>query len=567
MKFANQLFGYGFYKSTIPVLAPLLVSLSLVCAGCVSNHTLKEDTAKHDFLEKRKMLIEKYSEKDNVFSTLHGQIDSNDLESSDYWRWRIDQYMYGQYPEYQVIYDSFRQGRTFNQIYGLSSENLGPKTPLPDNMPALPHGYFTENLPGNPHRGWHTVVGDTVYITYQGHLTDPYIASYNLNTHQWHGPNRAAKSTLSKGDRKIDSHGRPIIELDSNGHLHIVYGGHGGEREDGLNPLSIDTPHAGGRMLHVMSEKPYDISSFVYVNDISPFASYTKSYKMGNGDIYLFTRAGTHKSPWVYYKMKNGQQHFEDPVIITWPTPQQDTPINVDTFYINPVAISDTEIAISFLWHECNFNEVHNKTNYGRVNAYFMKLDTESGNFYNAQNEVLSLPITLKQANAKTLAFDSTRREETPFNTKPIILKGGTPAVAYEALTDDFREWRMTAFKNGKWIHSLPIPETVNRTLRDSNDVEIVNLEILDNSNESPMALVVYKDSNGKTIFAEAESDNGRDWHVTKKHLKLENVRIQMEAVKNRLGDTVAVVLNLKKGASQRLYLWHEGTFRTPLID
>ena len=87
--------------------------------------------------------------------------------------------------------------------------------------------------------------------------------------------------------------------MDTQGYLHIVYGGHGGERADGLNPLSIDTPHAGGRMLHVVSRKPYNISEFEYVDDITPFASYTKSYKMGNGDIYLFTRAGTHKSPWV----------------------------------------------------------------------------------------------------------------------------------------------------------------------------------------------------------------------------------------------------------------------------
>ncbi|MFA3791992.1 hypothetical protein AB6T38_12815 [Aliiglaciecola sp. SL4] len=570
MKSANHLFDFVIYKFQSLVLASLLLLFALVCAGCLSTHTYEENSAEHSFSDKRKALIEKFSVNDKVFSSLAAQIDLNDPESKDYWRWRIDQYMYGQYPEYQVIYDTYKQGKTFHQIYGLLPETLGPKSPLPTNIPDLPEGYFTENLEGNPHRGWQHVEDDTVYITYQGHLTDPYIASYNLVSHQWQGPYKAAESTLSKGDRKIDSHGRPIIEMDSKGHLHIVYGGHGGEREDGLNPFSIDTPHAGGRMLHVKSEKPYDISSFVYVNDITPFASYTKSYKMGNGDIYLFTRTGTHKSPWVYYKMKSGQQHFEEPVIITWPTPQQDNPVNVDTFYINPVKISDTEIAISFLWHECNFNEVHNKTNYGRINAYYMKLDTESGNFHNAQNEVLRLPITLKQANDKTLAFDSTKREETPFGTKPIILKGRTPAVAYEARTNDFREWRMTAYRNGEWVHSLPMPGTVNRTLHDSNNIEIMNivdLEVLDKMAESLTAVVIYKTDDNKTIFAEAESHNGQNWRVTEEQLSLKNTRIQMEPVKNIINDTVAVVLNIKKGVSQRLYLWHEGKFRAPQID
>lgn len=563
-----------FISSSSNILKLVLISLSicsfLSISGCAQSMSVKNINTDKRFFAERKALIEKYSQSDKVFSTLKAQIAPNDSQSKAYWQWRIDQYMYGQYPEYQMLYDTFRQGKKFQHIYDLPAEDLGPKKALTSHIPNLPTGYFTDNLQGNPHRGWHYIAGDTVYLTYQGHLTDPYVASYNLVTHEWQGPYKAAQSTLSKGDRKIDSHGRPIIEMDSKGHLHIVYGGHGGERKDGLNPLSIDTPHAGGRMLHVMSEKPYNIGDFVYVDDITPFASYTKSHKMGNGDIYLFTRAGTHKSPWVYYKMKSGQQHFEEPVIITWPTPQHDHPMNVDTFYINPVKISDTEIAISFLWHECNFNEIHNKLNYGRINAYYMKLDTENGNFYNAQNEVLSLPVTLEQANEKTLAFDSTQREETPFGTKPLILKDNRPAVAYEARTQEYREWRMTAYKNGEWIHSLPMPDSVSRTLHDSHGNEVTNivgLEVLGRSQEMLNAVVVYRNNNGNTVFADAHSENGQNWRVSKEHLSLSNTRMQMEALKNAVNDTVGIVLNVKKGAAQRLYLWHDGKFQAPDID
>lgn len=187
--------------------------------------------------------------------------------------------MYGQYPEFQSIYDAYAKGKSFTEIYDLLKKS-------------------------------------------------------------WEGPFKAGSSDLSKGNRKLDSHGRPIIEMDALGHIHIIFGGHGGEREDGLNPLSIDTPHAGGRMKHVVSVRPNDPSEFVEVFDISPFASYTKSYKMGNGDIYFFTRAGTHKSPWIYYKMTSGSQRFNEPVVITWPTVQINDPIMVDTFYINPVKVS-----------------------------------------------------------------------------------------------------------------------------------------------------------------------------------------------------------------------------------
>ncbi|WP_245953164.1 BNR-4 repeat-containing protein [Alteromonas aestuariivivens] len=545
----------------------LISTVLAVASACSSSDISSMEQA---FFDKRAALIERYSSQDNTFAALQAQVDPNEPDSAEYWRWRIDQYLYGQYPEFQPVYDSYTQGKSFHQIYQLPAENLGPKTPAPSSVPELPAGHFSDNLQGNPHTGWHDLVKDKVYITYQGHLTDPYIASYDLKTHEWEGPYKAADSTLSKGDRKIDSHGRPIIEQDGKGHFHIVYGGHGGEREDGLNPLSFDTPHAGGRMLHVMSEKPNDISSFVQVNDITPFASYTSSHKMANGDIYLFTRAGTHKSPWVYYKMKNGEQRFEPPVLITWPTPQRDNPINVDTFYINPMKISDTEIAISYLWHECNFNEDHNKETYGRINAYYMKLDTTDDTFYNARQEKLSLPITLAAANEKTLAFDSTQREETPFTTEPLILQNLQPAVAYQARSKNLREWRMTVWENGQWEHSQPLPGTRNRTLTDvanHNIDNIISLQVLGVGELENQAVVVYKNGRGETVFATAVRDNPgvQNWQVEEEYLVLAKSSMEMEAVKDAEGNSVAVILNVRKGTAQRLYLWQDGVFRAKL--
>ena len=543
------------------------LTLGLLTTACAPTEKPQQTLSGNDFFAQRAALIAKYSKSDNVFSALDAQIAPSDPKSRQYWQWRVDQYLYGQYPEYQQLYNNFKGTKDFNDIYPLVNEDLGPTKPLPEALPELPEGHFTENLRGNPHRGWQYLDGDTLYITYQGHLTDPYVATYNIVTHSWEGPFKAAESTLSKGDRKIDSHGRPIIEMDTQGYLHIVYGGHGGEREDGLNPLSIDTPHAGGRMLHVVSKNPYDISEFEYVDDITPFASYTKSYKMGNGDIYLFTRAGTHKSPWVYYKMPAGSKRFEEPVIITWPTPQSGAPINVDTFYINPLKISDTEIAISFLWHECNFLEIHDKETYARVNAYYMRLDTTDGTFYNANGENIELPVTIDVANEKMLAFDSTDKEETPFTTSPLMLDDGRPAVAYQARTKSYREWRVASFNDGQWQHSLPMPNTVNRTLKDEKDnpvSNILNLEVLDTTSDKHNAVAVYRDEDGITYFSTVESTNGADWNVVKAHLALDNTRIQMEAIKDAEERNKGVILNIKKGAAQRLYLWHDGEFQSP---
>lgn len=532
--------------------------------GKSSEPVVQQTMSEYEYDKQREAIITKHSHNDKTFTALQAQIEPNNTQSSEHWRWRTDQYLYGQYPEFKAIYDAYTQGKSFHDIYDLPPEDLSSNKPPPTNFPALPEGHFSENLPGNPHMGEHYVVGDKIFIVYQGKLTDPYIASYDTVTKQWDGPYKAAESTLSKGTRKIDSHGRPVLEQDAKGHFHIIFGGHGGEREDGLNPHSIDTPHAAGRMLHYMSEKPNDISSFVAVDDITPFASYTASHTMPNGDIYLFTRGGTHKSPWFYYRMKSGNQRFDEPVAFTWPTTNLDDPIHVDTHYIKTKIISDTEIAISYLWHTCNFLEFHDKTNYGRHNVYYMTFDTTTGNFYNVEKEKLTLPITIPNSHKKTLAYDSVKAKETSFGTQPLLLSNGKPAVAYIARGKDYREWRMVSYDKGVWTHSQPMPGTVDRGVTDASGNKISNvlsLETLGAKQNSNKAAVIYRTKAGKTVFAIAVKEKGskNSWRVDKEYLNEGGTRITMAVVK---GKANAVVLNLKKGASQRLYLWQDGAFR-----
>lgn len=334
--------------------------------------------------------------------------------------------------------------------------------------------------------------------------------------------------------------------------------------------MSIDTPHAGGRLTHVVSKKPNDISSFVVQDDVSPFSSYGSNFKMGNGDIYFFTRSGTHKSPWVFYRMPSGSQTFEAPVLITWPTPQKEDPITVDTFYISPKKVSDTDLIITYLWHVCNFREVHDRRHYHRINTYYMRMDTSDDTFYNVENQKLTLPLDKIKSDKLTLAYDSTVIEETCFGTKPLVLEDGRPAAAYEAKGTDYREWRMVAYEDGKWTHGLPMPGTESRSLVDAEGKKIKRIVALAKIEAGPQAstaTVVYKDSNGETVFATATSSpelgtQGQDWKVDTKYAALPGARMQMQAVRNDTGEAVAVVLNIRKGASQRLYLWHDGELR-----
>lgn len=526
--------------------------------------------SKEVFFEKRAALIEKYSKEDTAIPALHELQAAEDTFSKEFWRFKIDQYLYGQYKDFQPIYDRYRDGKAFTEIYDLDLEGPIAAKESSLNLPEIPEGHFSANLPGNTHTGSTLFVDGKVYIAYQGELTDPYIASYDIEKKVWDGPYKAGNSTLSKNGRQIDSHGRPSLEINGDGHLHILFGGHGGEWADGLNPMSFDTPHAGGRMLHVASQKPHDISAWEQKNDISPFASYTATCKMDNGDIYFFTRAGTHKSPWVYYKMENGSQSFEPPVIITWPTIDKKDPINVDTFYINPKKISETEIVVTALWHSCNFREYHNKETYARLNTYYMTLDTTDDTFYNVEGKRLELPITKAKADKMTLAYDSEATGETCFGTDPLPDQDGNPAAAYVAKGPGYREQRMVLYKNGEWTHSLPMPGTESRTLVNASGNPIKNvmrLAKIDPGPQASSAVVIYQDDDGQTVFASATSrpelgTQGQDWKVDEVYAAVPGARMEMQAVRNELGEAVAVILNIRKADSQRLYLWRDGAFQ-----
>lgn len=530
-----------------------------------------------EFLKKRAALIIKHSYHDTTFTALQKAMETEDHLSREFWQWKIDQYIYGQYPEFQPIYDAYKQGRTFKDIYKIAGDRFIPSAPPAVKLPSLPEGYFSGYLPMNNTPGDSHYRDGKIYIAYEGKLTDPYITSYDVKTNQWDGPYKAGHNTLSKNGRKPDGHGNPTMQQADDGYFHITFGGHGGENEDGLNPLSLDTPHAGGRFIHVVSDKPNDISSFSPKDDVSPFASYAQSVKMPNGDMYFFTRAGTHKSPWIYYKLKNGSTQFEEPVIITWPTPRKDDPILVDMFYIKTFKANDTDIIVSMMNHLCNFKEIHTKRHDDRFNAYYLRLDTTTDSFYNVKDEPLTLPITKTTGDKHALVYDSIKAGTIVNDTLGLTLQNGKPAMSYEIRHPEPRHWKMATFENGSWKTDQPMPGTTVWTLLDNHGkridkiMDLVELTSGDPSNgHNATAAVIYRNANKETVFAIAKSNKkigvvGQDWQVEKDHLALKSSGMKMEAVRDESGDGIGVVVNISKGKARRLYLWHDGKIRPHL--
>ncbi|WP_371193773.1 BNR-4 repeat-containing protein [Glaciecola sp. SC05] len=268
--------------------------------------------------------------------------------------------------------------------------------------------YFTENGLSNAvsptqHPAGEYVNGIT-YLTYQGLLEDPYVAAYNHLTKRWSGPYKAGVSDMGKDpSRKIDNHGKPALIIDDLGYIHIVFGGHGGVKELGKNTLGN---YHYGRQQNVVSKRPYDISEWEVLNNVSPFGTYNQWIKMDNGDLYLFYRHGAHRSDWVYQKSTDHGRSFSQPVSVL-KTLRRDDVKGTDSWYGWFGKGEGDTIVATYSYHICwDTNADHQHTG-ERLNGYFMQMDTISGQWFNVKGEPVATPIDRNTSNQKTLVLDS----------------------------------------------------------------------------------------------------------------------------------------------------------------
>ncbi|NNF32619.1 MAG: hypothetical protein HKN68_00810 [Saprospiraceae bacterium] len=287
-----------------------------------------------------------------------------------------------------------------NRIQDLSNTDITETTEV---------DYFADNGFGNavavvqhPAGIYHNGI---TYVCYQGPQEDPYVVSYNHKTSEWNGPFRAGISEMGKDEtrkKKIDNHGKPSMMIDNAGYIHIAFGGHGGMKKHGENPLGN---YHYGKNLHAVSKNPLDISSWETLDNISPFGTYNQFVKIDNGDIYLFYRHGAHRSDWVYQISTDNGRTFSQPIPFLKHKRRHDQAA-VDSWYPWITKGKGDELSVVFDYHLCSDNNVTGSQNGHvpkRYNVYYMTFNPTTGLWKNVAGENLQAPITRELADAKAL--------------------------------------------------------------------------------------------------------------------------------------------------------------------
>ncbi|MFA3791991.1 BNR-4 repeat-containing protein [Aliiglaciecola sp. SL4] len=420
--------------------------------------------------------------------------------------------------------------------------------------------FFADNAFGNPlaivqHPAGVHANGIT-YVSYQGPLEDPYVASYNHNTGEWNGPFKAGVSEMGKDPSrpKIDNHGKPTMLIDDLGYIHIFFGGHGGMPKHGKNLLGN---HHYGRNKHVVTTKPGDISQWQELDNIPAFGTYNQAVKMDNGDIYLFYRHGAHRSDWVYQKSTDHGRTFDAPVSFLKHKKRQDIKAD-DSWYAWVSKGQNDDIIVSYDYHVCwnsdaGINGRGHTTE--RHDAYYMVFDTKGGTWHNVKEENVNIPVTREVADNQTLVAKT--GENWTFNGSAHLDENGYPHIATNIGKDlghktggpkqtSYFRWTGT-----EWVGGNP----VNPQTRLDNTVSRGDF-FINSANEVTFALG-YQEQNDGVISYFTSVDGGKSFNKSQELLRRENAAWALTAlIQNSHPDARVIVAEKQTGSNwHKLYL------------
>jgi len=242
-----------------------------------------------------------------------------------------------------------------------------------------------------------------IYVVYQsnpdGPEGQPHIRSYDTARREWSDEVRVG--TVAR----YDQHFAPILWIDHDEHLHILFGCHG---------------RTGGT--HIVSEAPLAIDRWKAAPEVYDSISYPRVFPLPDGRFLMYSRTYGHLGYWTYRMSDDGTYWRETrPLIDFDQDPQRRDDVWEATYQSVALDASGSGLHISYV----RFSEeegIRKRENplygrhvahYGRHNLYYAHLNIDSNCLTTIDGEELRLPVTRSVAEA-ALVMDTGRQVTNP---------------------------------------------------------------------------------------------------------------------------------------------------------
>lgn len=270
---------------------------------------------------------------------------------------------------------------------------------------------------------------DHLYCVYQANgneiYADPYIMRYSITDGSWEGPYLVGRV----GRAGFDHHLCPVMWIDENGFIHVLFNCHG---ESGC---------------HRISTRPYDITSFSDGPIIYRSISYPHIFRIGKNSVLLYFRVFGHMGYWAYMTSRDGGYSWSEPRLTV--DFDQDPLSDADTWagsYHSCELSEDASIlhiAFTYFDERGIWKYVHPR--YGRktsvnsrYNLYYLRLDLGTGTIMTYDGTPICHPLNRSKAEIAKV-WDSSDY----LTMQPALLVDGEKISFLTVVTGD-TEWNCT---------------------------------------------------------------------------------------------------------------------------
>ncbi len=324
---------------------------------------------------------------------------------------------------------------------------------------------------------------DQTIVAYQGHGMNPYVAAYDHKKKRWSAPAQVGVNPIND-----DAHGGPSLVIDAEGYIHVFYGAHGGA----LRHARTVTPH-DPTAWKSLGSVTFETSTTTGTKTTTAPATYPQPVLQTDGTLRLFYRSsesGSGNGSWYSVTSTSGVGPWQSRDLALGGR------LGIEGWYANFKKDSDSDDT-----HAGFFLRDYAKGKadfYVRRNAYYMRRDAVSDEWFNAAGESAPATRTQEYLDPTCMVYDS----GTDYVNQVVVNSiDGEPCLLFvtghQSPSPEY-SWRFTRWSSAENTWSVPVKIADTDNLFDSGSFTVLD----DGTIEAYLTVDGFADEN--TVLDEA---------------------------------------------------------------